>query len=73
MATVKNVWVEQMTVCPGMSSSRAQAVADSFPTFASLVDHYQASREPNSEDVLARAVPHLPKPISSKMSKFFVL
>ena len=57
-----------------MSSSRAQTVAEYFPTFVRLADHYTAAAT-SGEDItglLSKTIPQITKPISERMCKFFV-
>lgn len=69
--TVKEAWVRQLMVCPGMSQNRAEAIADRFPSMVSLLSYFRA----NGDDApirLLQLLPQLTRPITRNLFKFFV-
>lgn len=69
--TVKDAWVRQLMVCPGMSQSRAEAVADRFPSMPALLNFFRT----NGDDApirLLHILPQLTRPISRNLFKFFI-
>ncbi|EGT32557.1 CBN-MUS-81 protein [Caenorhabditis brenneri] len=69
--TVKDAWIRQLMVCPGMSQSRAQAISDRFPSMTSLLVFFRQ----NGDDApikLLHVLPQLTRPITRNLFKFFV-
>ncbi|VDO32423.1 unnamed protein product [Haemonchus placei] len=69
--SVKDTWTRQMMVCPGMSSDRAQTVANRYPSMMSMMQLYYSSQIDQTNSVLSSAVPGLSQALSTQMSKFF--
>ncbi|KAK5971919.1 ERCC4 domain-containing protein [Trichostrongylus colubriformis] len=69
--SVKDVWTRQLMVCPGMSSDRAQKVANRFPSMMSMMQLYSSSKMDHAHSVLSSAVPGINQALSTQMSKFF--
>ncbi|VDL65176.1 unnamed protein product [Nippostrongylus brasiliensis] len=68
---VKDVWVRQLMVCPGMSSERAQIVASRFPSMSSMMELYSRLQPEQAKLALSSAVPGITNALSAQMSKFF--
>ncbi|EFP01534.1 CRE-MUS-81 protein [Caenorhabditis remanei] len=69
--TVKDAWTRQLMVCPGMSQSRAEAIADRFPSMPALLKFFRA----NGDDApirLLHILPQLTRPITRNLFKFFI-
>ncbi|EPB74701.1 ERCC4 domain protein [Ancylostoma ceylanicum] len=69
--TVKDVWIRQLMVCPGMSSERAQQVANRFPSMAAMIQQYSQVGRDQADSLLTSAVPGVKRTLSTQMSKFF--
>ncbi|CAD6184184.1 unnamed protein product [Caenorhabditis auriculariae] len=69
--TVKDAWVRQLMVCPGMSYSRAQAIADHFPSMISLSKFFEKSRQ-DAQMELQKLVPQITRPVAKNLYKFFL-
>ncbi|RCN41028.1 ERCC4 domain protein, partial [Ancylostoma caninum] len=69
--TVKDVWIRQLMICPGMSSERAQQVADRFPSMAAMIQQYSQAERTQANSLLSSMVPGVNRTLSMQMSKFF--
>ncbi|KAK6062142.1 hypothetical protein COOONC_00187 [Cooperia oncophora] len=69
--SVKDTWTRQLMVCPGMSSDRAQIVANRFPSMMSMMQLYSSSQADQKNLVLSSAIPGISQALSVQMSKFF--
>ncbi|CAB3407724.1 unnamed protein product [Caenorhabditis bovis] len=69
--TVKDLWVRQLMVCPGMSYSRADAIADRFPSMPALLTFFRENGD-DSQIHLLHILPQLTRPIIRNLFKFFV-
>uniref|UniRef100_A0A8R1DMW8 Crossover junction endonuclease MUS81 n=1 Tax=Caenorhabditis japonica TaxID=281687 RepID=A0A8R1DMW8_CAEJA len=69
--TVKDAWIRQLMVCPGMSQARAEAIADRFPSMKALLMYFVE----NGDDApikMLHLMPQLTRPITRNLFKFFV-
>ncbi|KAJ1374407.1 hypothetical protein KIN20_037091 [Parelaphostrongylus tenuis] len=69
--TVKDMWIRQLMVCPGMSSNRAQIVAQRFPSFLSMLRLYSQDGVSEADTILSSAIPEVNCVLSAQMSTFF--
>ncbi|KAK6011937.1 ERCC4 domain protein [Ostertagia ostertagi] len=69
--SVKDTWTRQLMVCPGMSSDRAQIVANRFPSMMSMMELYSSSQSVQPNSVLSSSVPGVSQALSTQMSRFF--
>ncbi|CAD5206741.1 unnamed protein product [Bursaphelenchus okinawaensis] len=71
--TVADCFLKQLTVCPGMSSSKAKDVVSRFPSMTALRSLYQTAPPfANREDILKDSVPSVTQSVSKHVSRFFV-
>ncbi|CAI5438631.1 unnamed protein product [Caenorhabditis angaria] len=69
--TVRDVWIRQLMVCPGMSYSRADSISARFPSMLSLLKYFKQNG-PDSPINLHNMMPQLTRPITRNLYKFFV-
>jgi len=72
--TISDCWYRQLTVCPGVSSEKAQLIATKFPTFRALTNCYRRNRtndESESELLLNRIIPQVGRALSKQLFSFF--
>ncbi|CAJ0592898.1 unnamed protein product [Cylicocyclus nassatus] len=69
--TVKDTWIRQLMVCPGMSAERAQKVAYRFPSMAAMIQQYSQTNDADSNSLLSSTVPEINRALSAQMRKFF--
>ncbi|ETN83944.1 ERCC4 domain protein [Necator americanus] len=69
--TVKDMWIKQLMVCPGMSSHRAQQVAYRFPSMSSIIEQYSQAEDSLTDSLLSSTVPGVNRRLSVQMRKFF--
>ncbi|KHJ97463.1 hypothetical protein OESDEN_02559 [Oesophagostomum dentatum] len=69
--TVKDMWIRQLMVCPGMSSDRAQKVANRFPSMAAMMLQYSEVSDAEADCLLNLVVPEINRRVSAQLRKFF--
>lgn len=71
---VSDCWLQQLTVCPGMSMEKAQMITQKFPSFRAMAMFYQSHSsisESEKELLLKNQVPQIPKQVSKRLYEFF--
>ncbi|MFH4983595.1 hypothetical protein AB6A40_010304, partial [Gnathostoma spinigerum] len=69
---VNDIFTRQLTVCPGMSTVKAELIVSRFPSFAALAKFYAGLTPKERPAALARAVPGIPATLSIQLSQFFI-
>lgn len=68
---VRDIFTRQLTVCPQMSTTKAELIVNRFPTLLALAKFYLAASSNDRETLLARTVPGISEALSKQLSKFF--